>query len=44
MPFTSEKQRRWMHANQPAMAKRWEAESGSKTKKRRKKKLKSKKD
>ena len=44
MPFTSEKQRRWMHANQPAMARRWEAESGSTTKKRRKKKRKSKKD
>ena len=26
MPFKSEKQRRWMHANNPEMAKRWEAE------------------
>ena len=24
MPFKSEKQRRWMHANEPEMAKRWE--------------------
>ena len=24
MPFKSEKQRRWMHANKPKMAKRWE--------------------
>lgn len=24
MPFESEKQRRWMHANKPEMAKRWE--------------------
>jgi hypothetical protein len=26
MPFKSEKQRKWMHANEPAMAKRWEKE------------------
>ena len=26
MPFKSEKQRKWMHANNPEMAKRWEAE------------------
>ena len=26
MPFKSEEQRRWMHANNPEMAKRWEAE------------------
>ena len=26
MPFKSEKQRRYLHANNPAMAKRWEAE------------------
>ena len=26
MPFKSEKQRRWMHANEPEMAKRWEKE------------------
>ena len=31
MPFKSEKQRRWMHANEPEMAKKWEryAEGGS---------------
>ena len=27
MPFKSERQRRWMHANYPEMAKRWEAET-----------------
>ena len=27
MPFKSKKQRRWMHANKPAMAKKWEQES-----------------
>ncbi len=27
MPFKSEKQRAWMHAKYPAMAKRWEAET-----------------
>ena len=26
MPFKSEKQRKWMHANEPDMAKRWEKE------------------
>jgi len=26
MPFKSEKQRRWMHANKPEMAKKWEEE------------------
>jgi hypothetical protein len=26
MPFKSEKQRKWMHANKPKMAKEWEAE------------------
>jgi len=26
MPFKSEKQRKWMHTNQPEMAKRWEKE------------------
>lgn len=25
MPFKSESQRRWMHANHPEMAKEWEA-------------------
>jgi hypothetical protein len=29
MPFKSEKQRRWMHANKPKMARRWEAEEKS---------------
>ena len=28
MPFKSEKQRRWMHANKPGMARRWEEEEG----------------
>lgn len=32
MPFKSEKQRRWMHANHPDMAKRWEAEEKAKSK------------
>lgn len=27
MPFKSEKQRRWMHANEPEMAERWEKET-----------------
>ena len=26
MPFKSQKQRRWMHVNEPAMAKKWEKE------------------
>ena len=26
MPFKSEKQRKWMHANEPEMAKKWEKE------------------
>ena len=26
MPFKSEKQRRWMHANKPGMARHWEKE------------------
>ena len=29
MPFKSEKQRKWMHANQPEMAKKWEKEEES---------------
>ena len=28
MPFKSEKQRKWMHANDPEMAKKWEKEGG----------------
>ena len=27
MPFKSKKQRKWMHANKPKMAKKWEKES-----------------
>lgn len=27
MPFKSSAQRKWMHANHPQMAKRWEAET-----------------
>jgi len=27
MPFQSESQRKWMYANHPEMAKRWEAET-----------------
>lgn len=30
MPFKSEKQRRWMHANKPEMAKKWEHKEKSK--------------
>jgi ribosomal protein S25 len=26
MPFKSEKQRKWMHSNEPKMAKKWEKE------------------
>jgi len=32
MPFESEKQRRWMHANKPKMAKEWEKETSTKDK------------
>ena len=32
MPFESEKQRRWMHANKPKMAKEWENETSTKDK------------
>ena len=32
MPFKSEKQRRWMHANKPKMAKKWEKEKKMKRK------------
>lgn len=38
MPFKSEKQRKWMHANKPAMAKKWEHETKSKKKTTKKKK------
>jgi len=27
MPFKSEKQRKWMHTNEPEMAKKWEKEA-----------------
>jgi len=30
MPFTSEKQRRWMWANKPKMARKWAHKYGSK--------------
>jgi len=30
MPFKSEAQRKWMYANDPKMAKKWEAETPSK--------------
>ena len=30
MPFKSGKQRRWMHANKPKMAKKWESETPKK--------------
>jgi hypothetical protein len=34
MPFKTEKQRRYLHANHPKIAKRWEAEGGVKPKKK----------
>lgn len=39
MPFKSEKQRKWMHANKPKMAEKWEkeAKAAKKPKKRKKK-------
>lgn len=43
MPFKSEAQRRWMHANKPEMAKRWEAETTDKKLPERLKKKKEKK-
>lgn len=36
MPFKSEKQRRWMYANEPEMAARWSAEEKPKKKKKKK--------
>jgi len=42
MPFKSKRQRRWMHANKPAMANRWEKENGSTVQKSRKTKRKKK--
>jgi hypothetical protein len=35
MPFQSEKQRRYMHANHPEIARRWEHEYGSAVKRDR---------
>ena len=37
MPFASEKQRRWMHANMPTMARKWEEEEKQQGKKGKKK-------
>jgi len=38
MPFKSEKQRKWMHANRPKMAKKWQKEvSGKKPPKKKNK-------
>ncbi len=34
MPFKSEKQRRWLWANKPSIAKRWAKKYGSKSKKK----------
>ena len=34
MPFVSERQRRWMWANRPDIARRWTEEYGSKPKRR----------
>lgn len=33
MPFKSEKQRRWMYANEPEMAERWSKKYGNKIEK-----------
>jgi hypothetical protein len=37
MPFKSERQRRWMWANKPAMAKRWAKHSRKRKRKHRRK-------
>lgn len=37
MPFKSAKQRRWMFANKPALARKWVKKYGSKVRGRRKK-------
>lgn len=37
MPFKSKKQRAWMYANEPAIAKRWSKKYGSKIKKGKRK-------
>ena len=36
MPFKSENQRKWMYANKPKMAKRWQKETQGKPTKRKK--------
>lgn len=36
MPFKSQAQRRWMHANKPGMAKRWERHTKNKNLPKRK--------
>ena len=38
MPFKSERQRKYLHAKHPEIAKRWEAEEKRKKKRKRKKK------
>lgn len=42
MPFKSEKQRRYMHANHPEIAERWEHEYGDKPKRLKRRGLKKK--
>lgn len=37
MPFTSEKQRRYLYAKQPAVAKRWTKKYGSKIRPKKRK-------
>lgn len=37
MPYRSEKQRRYMHAKHPGVAKRWDKKYGSKIVKKKKK-------
>lgn len=37
MPFKSEKQRRWMWANKPELARKWTKEEKQKKKKKKKK-------
>jgi|TARA_R100001530_G_scaffold27925_1_gene22184 hypothetical protein len=39
MPFKSEKQRKYLHANEPKLAKEWEKKYGKKKKKKKKKKI-----
>ena len=36
MPFKSQKQRKWMHANKPKMAAKWEKEAKAKKKGKKK--------